>query len=120
MRFLLRENLPVKVGESECDRPIWSVILTWRPLFQLIQHAFVRTLRQRPCRKASLAVPRRLAEPQAFDVLTRCLRESRKAIQGILARGDLRDLYTESGQALQGSFSAVSKPKFAQVNTKYS
>ena len=30
---------------------------------------------------------------------------------------DLGDLYTESGQTLQGSFSAVSKPIFA---TKYS
>ena len=29
------------------------------------------------------------------------------------ARSNLGDLYTESGQALQGSFSAVSKPNFA-------
>ena len=27
-------------------------------------------------------------------------------------------LYTESGQTLQGSFSAVSEPKFAQINSK--
>ena len=32
-------------------------------------------------------------------------------------RMDLGDLYTESGQTLQGSFSAVSKPKVA---SKYS
>ena len=34
-----------------------------------------------------------------------------------LLRDDLGDLYTESGQTLEGSFSAVSKPIFA---TKYS
>ena len=31
----------------------------------------------------------------------------------------LRDLYAESGQTLQGSFLAVSKPKFASTKSKY-
>ena len=43
------------------------------------------------------------------------VRDALVAARGLLVH--LGDLYTESGQSLQGSFSAVSKPKFA---SKYS
>ena len=45
------------------------------------------------------------------------LREQQQAggepVDAVHGVQDLRDLYTESGQTLKGSFSAVPKPKFA-------
>ena len=39
--------------------------------------------------------------------------DARKARRDAREQGHLGDLYAESGQTLQGSFSAVSKPNFA-------
>ena len=57
-------------------------------------------------------VTRRARPMQRHEVRVSAREEVVEDDQGPQLRIDLGDLYTESGQTLRGSFSAVSKPNF--------